>query len=49
MDRIVEKLKGELSADRSLLLIYAAAEGNVINVSRPTSGYLDQRAGNSAH
>jgi len=49
MDRIVEKLKAGLSADRSLLLISAAAEGNVIDVGRATSGYLNQRAGKSAH
>jgi hypothetical protein len=30
MDRIVEKLKAGLSADRSLLLVSAAAERNVV-------------------
>jgi phosphoribosyl 1,2-cyclic phosphodiesterase len=34
LDRIVEKLKSELSADRSPVLVSAAAEGNVIDVKR---------------
>ena len=35
MDRIVEKLKSELSADRSPLLVSAAAEGSVIDLKPP--------------
>jgi len=44
MDRIVEKLKAGLSADRSLLLISAAAEGNVIDV-KPSDARPSESAG----
>ena len=44
MDRIVEKLKAGLNADRSLLLISAAAEGNVIDV-KPSDVRLSESAG----
>ena len=48
MDCIIEKLKAELSADRSPLLVSAAAEGNIIDV-KPSKGRLNQRAKDSAH
>ena len=38
IDRIVEKLKAELSADRSPLLVSAAAEGNVIDLKPSKAG-----------
>jgi phosphoribosyl 1,2-cyclic phosphodiesterase len=44
MDRIVEKLKAGLSADRSLLLVSAAVEGNVIDV-KPSDVRLSLSAG----
>jgi len=44
MDRIVEKLKAGLSADRSLLLVSAAAERDVIDV-KPSDVRLSQSAG----
>jgi len=44
MDRIVEKLKAGLSADRSLLLVSAAVEGNVIDV-KPSDVGLSLSAG----
>ena len=44
MDRIVEKLKAGLNADRSLLLISAAAEGNVIDV-KPSDARPSESAG----
>jgi len=49
MDRIVERLKAELSADRSPLLVSAAAEGNVIDVKPSKARPLNQRAKDSAH
>src|SRR5262249_12196087 len=44
MDRIVEKLKAELSADGSALLVSAAAEGNVIDL-KPQKAKPSQSAG----
>src|SRR5215467_10875973 len=44
LDRIVDRLKAELSADRSPVLVSAAAEGNVIDV-KPSNAGPSQSAG----